>query len=68
MKHNDIYLKLREFITTEYNDTPDIYCSGEDCKVILLTDIEKVDFDAFKNAIISKFSCNCNPNMFAQTL
>lgn len=56
MKHNDIYLKLREFIATEYTDAPDIYCSGEDCKVILLTDIEKVDFDAFKNAIISKFS------------
>ena len=36
----EYYLKLREFITTEYSDDPDIYCSGEDCKVILLTDID----------------------------
>ncbi len=56
MKQNEIYLKLKEFITTEYSNELDIYDSGEDCKVILLNDVEKVDFDLFKGVFLSKFS------------
>ncbi len=56
MKSNDIYLKIKDFITAEYCNEPDIYDSGEDCKVILLSNVEKNDFDKVKRDFLSKFT------------
>ena len=56
MKQSEIYLKLKEFIVTEYSNEPDIYDSGEDCRVMLLNGVEKDDFDRFKRVFLSEFS------------
>ena len=56
MKHNDIYLRLKEFVASAYCGEPDIYESAEDCRVMLLSGVEKCDFDRVKAELLSQFN------------
>lgn len=56
MKNNDIYLKIKDFIISQYCGEPDVYDSGEDCKVILLNNVEKNKFDKVISDFLSEFA------------
>lgn len=59
MKNNEVYLNIKELITSTYCGEPDIYDSAENCKVILLSDVEKCDFDRVKGELLSQLTFDC---------
>ena len=59
MNHNDFYLKLKEFVAAAYCGELDVYESAENCKVILLSDVEKCDFDRVKGELLSQLTFDC---------
>lgn len=56
MKYNEVYLKIKNFVTSEFCNEPDIYDSGDNCKVMLFNGVSRCDFDTVKAKFLSQFS------------